>query len=188
MGTKIPGEPAIAAAPRTADAGRVFASVRWVAIGQVFSQAVRLGVSITLAHLLAPHDFGLATMASTFTAVGTLLSTLGAAPAVVQRPTLSEGLLRSLATIVLAIGAALWLALALCSGLIAGFFAEPGVRAVVIAMALTFPLSTAGTVHEGLLQRELRFGRLVSIDTTSTAVSSLGWSRSHSTVPGCGRS
>ena len=47
----------------------------------------------------------------------------------VQRPTLSEGLLRSLATIVLAIGAALWLALVLCSGLIAGFFAEPAVRA-----------------------------------------------------------
>ena len=41
------------AAPRGPDSERVFGSVRWVAIGQVVSQGVRLLVSITLAHLLA---------------------------------------------------------------------------------------------------------------------------------------
>ncbi len=162
------------AATRAPDAGRVFSSVRWVAVGQAFTQAVRLGVSIALAHLLSPHDFGLATMASTFTAVGSLLSTLGAGPAIVQRPTLTEGLLRSLATLGLAIGCALWLVLALASGAIADFFDEPGVRSVVIAMAAIFPLATAGTVPEGLLQRELRFGRLVSIEMAGLVVSSLG--------------
>jgi O-antigen/teichoic acid export membrane protein len=167
-------ETAGAGAPRSADAGRVFSSVRWVAAGQIFSQGVRLAVSIALAHLLTPHDFGLATMAVTFTAVGTLLSTLGAGPAIVQRRTLPETLLRSLATLGLSIGLALWLAFALASGLIAAFYGEPEVQRVVIALAATFPLATAGTVPEGLLQRDLRFGRLVAIDLACLAVSSLG--------------
>jgi PST family polysaccharide transporter len=167
-------EPAVAATPRRADSQRVFSSVRWVAIGQVFSQAVKLGVSIALAHLLTPKDFGLATMAATFTAIGALLSTLGAGPAVVQRRTISEPLLRSLATLGLAIGLALWLALALASGQIASFYSEPAVQRVVIALAATFPLATLGTVPEGLLQRELRFGRLVAIDLAALAVSSTG--------------
>lgn len=168
------GDEPAARAPRGVDSERVFASVRWVAVGQFASQAVKLAVSITLARLLTPHDFGLVTMASAFTAVGWLLSTLGAGPAIVQRPALSEGLLRSLATLGLAIGFALWMVLALGSGAIAGFFGEPAVRGVVITLALTFPLATAGTVPEGLLQRELRFGRLVAIELASVAVSSAG--------------
>jgi PST family polysaccharide transporter len=167
-------QPTIATTRPTPDTGRVFTSVRWVALGQITSQAVKLGVSISLAHLLSPHDFGLVTMAAVFTAIGTLLSTLGAGPAVVQRPTLSEGLLRSLATLGMAIGTALWLALVLGSGLIADFFGEPEVRWVVIALAATFPLATAGTVPEGLLQRDLRFGRLVSIDLACLMVTSIG--------------
>jgi PST family polysaccharide transporter len=167
-------QPTVATAQRAPDTRRVFASVRWVALGQMTTQGVRLAVSIALARLLTPHDFGLVTMASVFTAIGTMLSTLGAAPAVVQRPTLSEGLLRSLATLGLAIGGALCVVLILCSGLIAGFFGEPEVRSVMIAMALIFPLATAGTVPEGLLQRDLRFGRIVLVDLASLALTSLG--------------
>src|SRR5437667_125475 len=120
----------IETAPRQPDVGRVFSSVRWVTLGQVVSQAVRLAVSIMLARLLTPSDYGLVTMASSFTAIGWLLATVGAAPAIVQRPTVSEGLLRSLATLGLVFGLALWLLLALGAGLIAGFFGEPAVRGV----------------------------------------------------------
>ena len=164
----------IETAPRQPDVGRVFSSVRWVTLGQVVSQAVRLAVSITLARLLTPSDYGLVTMASSFTAIGWLLATVGAAPAIVQRPTVSEGLLRSLATLGLVFGLALWLLLALGAGLIAGFFGEPAVRGVVIASAAIFPLASAGTVPEGLLQRDLRFGRMIAIDMVNLAVSSAG--------------
>jgi PST family polysaccharide transporter len=168
-----PGD-AAATAQRGPDPVRVFAGVRWVAAGQVVSQGVRLGVSIALAHLLTPHDFGLLTMAAVFTAIGALLSTLGAGPAIVQRPALSEGLLRSLATLGLAMGFGLWALLALGSRAIAAFFGEPGVAGVVALLAGSFAASAFGMVPEGLLQRELRFGRLVSIDMSVLAFSSAG--------------
>jgi PST family polysaccharide transporter len=104
------------------DSERVFSGVRWVAAGQMITQGVRLLVSIALARLLTPHDFGLLTMAAVFTAIGGMLSTLGAAPAIVQRPQIPEALLRSLATLGLGIGVGLSLLFALASGAIANFF------------------------------------------------------------------
>jgi O-antigen/teichoic acid export membrane protein len=170
----LSAERAAAPAQHGPDPERVFASVRWVAAGQVASQGGRLLVSIALARLLSPHDFGLLTMAAVFTAVGQLLSTLGAGPAIVQRPVITEGLLRSLATLGLAIGFGLWLLFALASGAIATFFGEPAVATVVAVLAGTFAFAAFGMVPEGLLQRELRFGRLVAIDMASLVVSSVG--------------
>jgi PST family polysaccharide transporter len=163
------------AAPQGApDSERVFASVRWVAAGQMVSQGVRMGVSIALARLLSPHDFGLQTMAAVFIAIGQLLSTLGAGAAIVQRPSLSEALLRSLASLGLAMGFALSAIFALGSGAIARFFGEPEVSRVVAVLACNFALTSFGMVPEGLMQRELRFGRLVAIDLAALVVSSAG--------------
>jgi PST family polysaccharide transporter len=162
------------AAPGGPDSERVFGSVRWVATGQFVSQGVRLLVSIALAHLLSPHDFGLLTMAGVFTAIGGLLSTLGAGPTIVQRPELSEGLLRSLATLGVAVGLGLWLVFALASGVIARFFGEPAVATLIAVLAANFALSAFGMVPDALLQRGLRFGRLVAIDMAALVVSSAG--------------
>jgi len=161
-------------APGGPDIDRVFSGVRWIAAGQIASQGVRLLVSIALAHLLSPHDFGLQAMAAVFTSVGWILSTLGMGPAIVQRSSLPEEMLRSLATLGLAVGFGLWLILALASRPIAGFFGEPTVAPVVAALAGTFALSAFGAVPESLLQRNLRFDRLIRIDLAVLAASSGG--------------
>lgn len=154
--------------------GKVVDSVRWVGAGQAITQVVRLGVTIVLAHHLAPHDFGLQTMAAVFTALGTLLSTLGAGAVIVQRKTISDALLRSLATLGLATGSLLFLILALSAGAAARFYGEPAVADVVRIMALNFVLASIGMVPEGLLQRELRFSRLVMVDLVALVVSATG--------------
>ncbi len=154
--------------------GRVVDSVRWVGAGQAITQVVRLSVTIVLARLLTPHDFGLQTMASVFTALGTLLATLGAGAVIVQRKSITEALLRSLTTLGLATGGVLFITLALASGGIARFYGEPSVANVLMAMSATFALSSIGMVPEGLLQRELRFARLVAIDLVALVVASVG--------------
>jgi PST family polysaccharide transporter len=154
------------------DTDRVFSGVRWLAAGQAVGQITRLAVSVTLARLLAPEDFGLLTMAGVFTALGALFSTLGAGPAIVQRPEISLPLLRSLATLGFAVGAGLSALLMLASGLIAGFYGDARVAPIIASIGMTFVLASPGIVPEGLLQRDLRFSRLVSIDLIVLAVSS----------------
>src|SRR5206468_1820174 len=93
---------------------------------------------------------------------------------IVQRPAISDALLRSLATLGLALGFGLWLIFAVASGAIAQFFNEPGVARLIAVLAANFALSAFGIVPEALLQRGLRFGRLVSIDLAVLAVSAAG--------------
>lgn len=154
--------------------GRVVDSVRWVGVGQVVTQVVRLSVSIVLAHRLSPEDFGLQSMAAVFTALGTLLSSLGAGAVIIQRKTVSDALLRSLATVGIATGTALFLVFALTSGLVARFYGEEAVARVLVAMSVNFVFASIGMVPEGLLQRELRFSRLVSIDMVVLVIASGG--------------
>ena len=53
--------------PGRPDGEGIFSGVRWVAVGQLASQIVRLGVTVLLARLLRPEDFGLISMATAFT-------------------------------------------------------------------------------------------------------------------------
>ncbi len=152
------------------DVDRVFSGLRWLAVGQVAGQVVRFAVSVALARLLVPEDFGLLTMAGVFTALAGLFSTLGAGPAIVQQRDVSPALLRSLATLGFVVGATLSVALALASGRIADFYGDPRVAPILAALGMTFVLTSIGIVPEGLLQRDLKFNRLVSIDLAVLAV------------------
>lgn len=153
------------------DADHVFSSVRWVAVGQGLSQGASVVVTLTLARLLTPEVFGLMTMAGVITALGYLFSTLGAGPAIVQKREVSDPLLKSLTTLGLGMGFALTVGLALLSRVVAAFYGEPRVAWVVAALGCTFALASFGIVPEALLQRELRFSRLVSIDLAVLGVS-----------------
>ena len=160
-------------APPTVDSKHVFSSARWLALGQLITQVVRFGVTIVLAHLIAPAEFGLVTMAGTFTALAWLFATLGTGPVLVQRRELSETLLRSLAFLGIAVGFALSLLLAALAPQIARFYGEPQVAWIVLATGSSFAISSFGLVPDGLLQRDLRFSRLVIIETVQLLSSSL---------------
>lgn len=140
-------------------------------MGQGATQAARLLVSITLARLLVPEDFGLMGMAGVLTALASVFATLGVGPTIVQHPRPSDRLLRSLATLGVAVGFAISLLLLAVSGAVARFYTEPRVLWVVPALGTTFALGSFGLVPGALLQRDLRIQRLVSIDVATLVVS-----------------
>lgn len=146
------------------DAPLVFSGVRWLAAGQVATQATRFVVSIVLARLLAPAEFGLLAMATAITTVGSLFSTMGASPVIVQRRELSESLLRSLALLGMLTGFFLSAVMGLGAWAFAGFFHEPRLAGILTALGATFALGGVSLVPDALLQRALRFDRLVTID------------------------
>ena len=112
-------------------------------------------------------------MAGVFTAFAWLFATLGTGPLVVQRRELPETLLRSLTTLGICMGLVLTAALALAAVPIARFYGEPRVVWIVVALAASFALTSIGLVPEGLLQRNLQFSRLVTIDAAQMVVSSV---------------
>ena len=169
-------KPETAPAPKSVPQleARVLTGVRWVAVGQVATQTGRFAVSIVLAHLLAPSEFGLMAMAAAITTIASLFPTLGTGQAIVQRKELSEPLLRTVATLGLLTGLLLSGLLVVAAWTLATkLFAEPRLAAVVSVLAAQFIIQAVGVVPESLLQREMRLGRLVTIDVAHLVASSI---------------
>lgn len=132
--------------------------------------ALQLIVTIVLARLLTPADFGLMAAASTVIGFLGIFSTLGVGPALVQLAALEERHIRTGFTLSLLLGVLLSGLLWLLAPWIARFFRTEELMPLLRALALIFPIQSGSVVALSLLQRELRFRRLALIDVVSYGV------------------
>jgi O-antigen/teichoic acid export membrane protein len=144
--------------------GRIISGTRWVTMGQGGAQLLRFLVSIVLARLLAPADFGLMAMALLFVGLMELFKDLGTVSALIQAPELSPVLLNSVFFLNVLIGMLGFAGIYLAAPLAALFFAQPGLTAILRVLGGTLLISSLGLVMRALLQRNLQFGRLAAID------------------------
>lgn len=154
-----PGSPLPSTAPHLPDAVRRASTA--VVVAQILSQIISLTVLATLFRLVAPDQFGLLGMVLPPILIARNLAALGLNVATVQRPTLSTGQLSSVFWLQLATGTLLALAIAACGPLLAILYKTPEVTPVTMAMSGLIIVASVGTLHEALLQRNLRFRPLV---------------------------
>lgn len=121
------------------------------------AQATAVAVGIILAHLLTPHEFGLAGMALVFSGIGVAFGDLALSAALIQRRELRE-VDRSTAfwTNVAAGSFIMLLGIAL-SPLVADFFGQPSVAPLFAATSVVFLLWALCSTQSALLTREMNF-------------------------------
>lgn len=147
--------------PRTDElSGRVVRGLGWKAFSQIATQLIRLGVGITLARLLTPHDFGLAAMALVVSAFVISFADVGLGAALVQRRKLTEVDCSTAFWTSLAAGALLSLGGFLAAPLVADFYGDKAVEPLVAVICLSFVLTSLGTTHRSLLFRAMNFRAL----------------------------
>jgi PST family polysaccharide transporter len=134
-----------------------FSNTRWVAL----SQGVRVGsqlVSMTvLARLLAPDAYGLMALAAIVTNLAYLFKDMGTGAALIQASAVSPKMASTVHWTNVTLGLLIGLAIAGASPLMAQMFREPQLGAVLLLLAVVFPVTGAGVVHQALLERESRF-------------------------------
>ncbi|PYT57952.1 MAG: lipopolysaccharide biosynthesis protein [Acidobacteria bacterium] len=144
-------------------------------IAKAFSQAasliLRMGSLMVLARLLVPKDFGLVGMVTAFTGVLNLFRDFGLSSATVQRGNVTDDQISTLFWINILVGSILGLLLAGMSPFVAAFYHEPRLVWVSIILATSFIFNAAGVQHTALLERQMRFTALATIDLISLAVS-----------------
>lgn len=123
-------------------------------------QVMRLGVTVVLARLLSPHDFGLAAMVLVFSSVIFVFSDLALGTALVQRPTLTEADRSTVFWTSVVVGIVLTLLGVAASGPIADFYGEPEVQPLLAVLSLTFLITALSTTQIALLTREMKFRSL----------------------------
>jgi O-antigen/teichoic acid export membrane protein len=135
------------------------------------SQAGRLLIQIlalaVLSRLLPAADFGLLALATVVTTYASLLRDMGTAAAIIQRDRLTGELLNTVFWFNVCVGVALAALVCVLAIPIANLFRQPRLSGVLAALAITFPLVSAGAVHQALLERSLRFRSLARLEISS---------------------
>lgn len=135
-------------------------SVKWAALGALLPKLVTPVVTLVLAALLTPADFGIVAAAMAVVSFGQIVVEMGMGAAVVQRRTqvfeaASLALLFS-ATVGLALYAILWIA----APAIAGAYDIDELQSALRVVGVSLVLSALISVPTALLTRELQFRRL----------------------------
>ena len=150
-----------------------FSNTRWVALSQgarVVSQLVSMTV---LARLLAPDAYGLMALAAIVTNLAYLFRDMGTGAALIQAAAVSPRMASTVHWTNLALGLLIGLAIAGAAPLMAHVFREPQLAAVLLLLAVVFPVTGAGVVHQALLERESKFAVVAGAEIAA-AMSGLG--------------
>ncbi len=142
----------------------------WNFSGAGVQAVLRIGVLLVLARLLTPADFGVVSAALVVVYFSEIFSQLGIGPALVQRPALHSGHLRTGFTVSTLFGVGLAVLVFATAPLVAGFFRMPVLAEVLRVLAWVFPLKGLALVAESLLYRELQFRWIATRDVLAYLV------------------
>jgi O-antigen/teichoic acid export membrane protein len=132
--------------------------------GQGAGLVMRITSIAVLARLLSPRDFGIVAMMTVMTGFFDVMSCAGLSSAMVQSPTISDQQRTNLFWISTGFGVVLGLLCMSASPLVASFYGEPRLIWVAPAFALILLLNGIAGQHSALLERQLRYTTLTSLD------------------------
>lgn len=155
------------------DTDGVARASRHTLLAQVATQLSRLAVSVVLARLLTPQEFGVVAAAMVIMVVAWQLTDLGTAAVIIQRDVVDEALVSSLFWFNLAFGGALSALTVLAAQPLADGLGQPQAAPAIRVLAAVSLLGAIGNMHHALLRRTMQFGRLATITIANAAVNSL---------------
>lgn len=131
--------------------------VFWSAVGRYSAVTISIVISMILARLLTPADYGVVSISVVLISFLQMFSTLGIGPAIIQRKDLNRKDLNSLFTFSLILGTVLALLFFGCSWLIARFYGNSLLVPICQIMSILIFFSSANMVPGALMSRDKRF-------------------------------
>jgi O-antigen/teichoic acid export membrane protein len=147
------------------------ASMRLFAQGASF--ILRVVSLMVLARLLQPNDFGLVGMVTAITGVLSLFRDFGLSAATVQRVSITNEQTSTLFWLNAFVGAVLTVLALASARAIGAFYHEPRLVGVTFIVAAGFLFNGFGVQHSALLQRQMRFTALATIELVSLVASTI---------------
>jgi PST family polysaccharide transporter len=145
----------------------------WSAAGRVVQQIIQFGISVVLARLLSPKEYGLMAMAMVFTGFAGMLAEAGFNTAIVQRKELKETHTHTVFWMTFGSGLALTALTFVLSPWLAEFFKAPSLKPIFRVISLNFIFGGIGNVPSALLQRQMQFRTIAQIDICSLLLSGI---------------
>ncbi len=148
-----------------------FRGASWLAVSDAGSRVFSWLVTILVARILVPADYGLMSLATIFTAYTEIFSELGLGAAIIQRPNPTRNALSSVFWFSLGISICFALACFPIAELTAYLFHEARVIPLTRAVSALFIINGLQIVPANLLRKELDFKKVSIINFTSVVAS-----------------
>lgn len=147
-------------------------SSAYVFLGKTVRYSLQYGTQILLINLLLPSDFGLMRYVTLFVGMASLINEMGLTTAIVQKQDINREEVAGCFTASVIWGVLLYLIIYCIAPLIASFFNNSELVNLLRVGSLIVPVSSVCSVPRALLQKQMRFGALASIEASSAVVSS----------------
>lgn len=145
--------------------------VGWSAIDNVAQYAVSFVVSIVLARLLSPDDYGLLGIIAIFTAVCSAIIDGGLASALIRKKNVTEDDYNTIFILNLAMSFVLYTIIFLCSPLIASFFGREELVSLTRVSSLTMIIGALAIVQQTRLTKRIDFKTQTKITIIASIIS-----------------
>ncbi|WP_224392457.1 lipopolysaccharide biosynthesis protein [Pseudonocardia sp. ICBG1293] len=163
-----PGGPGSSLTARTA---RGFA---WAFTGTVGQAVLQIGATVALARLLTPDEFGAAAAALLIVGLTQLVTQLGVAASLVHRKDLDERDVTAAFWFSVLVAAVFAAVLALGSPVISPLVGLPADSALLPLLSIALLFAGASATPLGMLQRDLRFRSMATVDLLAAGPALIG--------------
>lgn len=150
---------------------KALSAIAWSAAEIIFRQGVQFGVSIVLARLLTPEEFGTVALLYLFVGIAGALAEGGLTTALIQRQDTTAVDESTVFWQNMGVGLLMALLFWLAGPAIAALYGVPVLEPLAAVMALTVVATAAGAVQRALLTKALNFRPLMLAGVISVLVS-----------------
>lgn len=135
-------------------------SVIWSLMAKLAHQGYGLIISVFLARLLSPTEFGLVGMAVAFTGISSIFIEAGFVGALVQSNDNTSVTYSSVFYFNIFVGILLFFIFQAIAPLIANFYEEPDIEGIIRWLSVIPPIASLSLVQGAILQKQLKFKEL----------------------------
>jgi len=148
-----------------------YTAFAWDFLGKLASQGTGFIVSIFLARLLEPEDFGLIAMIMVIVGISQVFTDVGLGSAIVQRRHVRPVHYASVFYFNITVGALLTVLLFLSAPYIASFYNKELLLVLTQALACTFIINSFSTIQVTKFRKEMNFSAITKVGFSSSFIS-----------------
>ncbi len=145
----------------------------WNTLVRIPAQIINFVISILVARILMPRDFGIMGISMMLIGYSNLFTNFGFAEAIIQKNIHDRKILNSIFTFNLFISSLLAVGFYFAAGLIADFFKTPECMKVIRVMSLVFIISSFPVVPSSILRRDMNFKVVAVFDLIQAVLMSV---------------
>jgi len=151
---------------------QAIAGGKWMSASTAISTLFQFGQVAILAHLLEPSVFGIVSVSTLLIAFFSIFANLGFSNSIIYKQESDRQVLSTIYMLNLALGFLIGIVVFFSWPLIVAYYKEPRLEQVVKLSSLYFTIVYVGQIYSFLLQKELRFKAVASIDISGTVAGS----------------